>query len=273
VFENPRGLRRDRRYDDGRLVPQKFRYVVQKGEWDPVQGGDGRCGTDVHVRRENWHGTRLVRMKRLFPFPDWCPQGQHGDGGAGCWRLRVYMGGASAEYLHKAAAFAWGYVPQRAGDAGEWAEFKAAYEGDHLPFLDRDGRLATRPEWVVAGWIEATDPAKHRRRDAQLRQARAVEAAALARLRRAAPLLRTLQSLRLPRKVADLALPAKAAHLREDVERGRQLSWTSGDGRGTEVGAWAHDDDPCLEVLIVEPPGERPMTVWQSLIALCMHLK
>jgi hypothetical protein len=44
--------------------------------------------------------------------------------------------------------------------------------GDHLPTIVR-GRILTRPQWCIAGWVEAVPFAAHRKRTVKLSRARA----------------------------------------------------------------------------------------------------
>jgi hypothetical protein len=163
---------RDRRHCDGRTVLQKFVYVARKAKvWDSKF--EYGCGTDLELRRENWHGDRKVSEKPCKPFPDWSPASD-GDpeSEAGTWRLRVKIQGRD-EYVHKVAAFCW--HRRRVPPGLDWPAFRDGYEGDHLPFVDAAGQLQTRPEWVVAGWVEAVPKAVHRQRTTQLAAARKLQ--------------------------------------------------------------------------------------------------
>ena len=123
------------------------------------------------VERSTYRGNRLVAgPTELTLTPDWSPDGGDWEGGqeAGSWRLRVKVQG-TREYVHKIAAFAW-----NAGNTSgqKWPEWKKTHEGDHLAFL-LDGVLVTRPEWVIAGWVEGIVKKEHERRKARLAQVRA----------------------------------------------------------------------------------------------------
>lgn len=155
-----------------RGMPQKFVYKICVQDWCTLKHG---TATDCFIKRENFHGPRLVGTFCPKLHADWSPTGSRHEGH---WRLRVNVKApGSPLYLHKIAAFAFhhGAVP----DGLQWLEFSEQFEGDHLPFLGPDGLLCTRPEWVKAGWIEAVPARLHKRRTRELREARQLQAEAL----------------------------------------------------------------------------------------------
>ena len=160
-----------------RKVRQRYVYVARKGAWKPDYGHG--CGSDLEIERQNWHGTKKVGTIPLSLAPDWSPNSEHTEASepttrGGSWRLRFHMV-TGREYAHKVAAYCFHRASVPPGV--EWAEFKDEYEGDHLPFTE-DGRVATRPEWVVCGWIQAVTKPQHNHRSLQLGAARRLEAEA-----------------------------------------------------------------------------------------------
>ena len=153
-------------------VPQKFVYKICVGDWRVYKHG---TGSDCFVKRENYHGTRLVGTFCPKLHADWSPTGTRREGH---WRLRVHAKvPGDLLYLHKIAAFAFhrSAVPDGLG----WAQFSEQFEGDHLPFLDPRGLLCTKPEWVKAGWVQAVPVRLHKRRTRELREARQLQAEAV----------------------------------------------------------------------------------------------
>ena len=122
------------------------------------------------------------------------------------------------------------------------------------------GSTRTRPEWCVAGCVQAVPRGKHRRRNVQLQHARKVE-------KEAEELAKAFRRSRKRRR-----------SVAQEVQIGRELcshlTWTVGPMALWEVGRVEADDDfggnPYLQVLLDDARTGRIVDDRTALIAYCM---
>ena len=165
-------------------------YVEKTKNWYPVysKGNVVRCRTNVEVwKRVVVDG--VVISEEKVPLEARKPTKKKNEAFGDSWRIRVTLGVKPGkenkkrkkfpsdyyrQYLHKIIAFAYGR--RKFGkECKSYEQFvDRNFEGDHLPVVV-NGRLETRPELCIAGWVEAVSPAEHRRRTAMLGVAREIE--------------------------------------------------------------------------------------------------
>lgn len=205
------------------------------------------CGANVAVERSNYKGNRLVAgPTKLKLTPDWSPDGGDWEGTGqkgGSWRLRVKVQG-KREYVHKLAAYAW-----NAGDTSgqEWPEWKKTHEGDHLAFL-LDGVLVTRPEWVIAGWVEGIVKKEHERRKVRLAQVRA--RLRKVRVQKGPRVQKALEKKKKPLPAPKKKLPAGSRRRATAASAEAVFGGVLGDGFPS------HGFNTLLDTLAL-PPGQR----------------
>jgi hypothetical protein len=146
-----------------KAAKRKAPRILQRSVWEVRKGAVRKfrrgCATDWSVEKKMYHGGRLVSTTRI-PFDR--PHKSRNS-----YRLRVAVNGVH-EYAHKIAAFCFHRSAVPAGT--RWATFRKGWEGDHLP----DAQLRVKPEWAMAGWVEAARKRVHQKRSKQFGHARLV---------------------------------------------------------------------------------------------------
>ena len=241
----------------------------------------GECWTNVQVVKLTVKGETLVDAEALVPQERVPPDSKYEK----CPRLRVKLPRigssgtcyppagtrkkSSCEYLHRIAAYAFPPEGRARERFGSWFDFLAKeYQGDHLA----DADLVSRPNLVIAGWVDPVLPAVHARREAARRELRTAMAVAqevherrtqgperlsaleekiqgLEELPRRASKKRKaeLRELREERKRLQVAVTeARALHLRSVSEPAPVLSWTTGGESKSIV------EDATMDKFIVE---------------------